>query len=144
MKVAKIPMFTGGCDSTAARNLAAISMGVAMRGDDEIYGSLFSYIDLDTRVRGDHPLRPIRKIANAALAAQSSSTRTNCPDKFSLAFVVAFAVFPFGSAIAQVGESSYSLPPLSLTPLVSSGSRPRATTRPSSPPRQPSARHTRS
>ena len=46
-------------------------MGVAMRGDDEICGSLFSYIDLEDRVRADHPLRPIREIANAALAALS-------------------------------------------------------------------------
>jgi hypothetical protein len=30
--------------------------------------------------------------------------------KFYLAFVAAFAVFPLGSAIAQVGESGYSLP----------------------------------
>lgn len=44
-------------------------MGVAMRGDDGICGSLFSYIDLEKRVRGDHPLRVIREIANAALAA---------------------------------------------------------------------------
>lgn len=42
-----------------------------MRGDDEICGSLFSYIDLEDRVRVDHPLRPIREIANAALAALS-------------------------------------------------------------------------
>src|SRR6516225_3276033 len=42
-------------------------MGVAMRGDDEISGSLFSYIDLEQRVRIDHPLRAIREIANAAL-----------------------------------------------------------------------------
>ena len=42
-----------------------------MRGDDEICGSLFSYIDLEDRVRADHPLRPIREIANAALATQS-------------------------------------------------------------------------
>jgi len=40
---------------------------VAMRGDDEISGSLFSYIDLEQRVRIDHPLRAIREIANAAL-----------------------------------------------------------------------------
>jgi hypothetical protein len=44
-------------------------MGAAMRGDDEICGSLFSYIDLEKRVRSDHPLRLIRQIANAALAA---------------------------------------------------------------------------
>jgi hypothetical protein len=42
-----------------------------MRGDDEICGSLFSYIDLEDRIRADHPLRPIREIANAALAALS-------------------------------------------------------------------------
>ena len=45
--------------------------GVAMRGDDEICGRLFSYIDLEDRVRADHPLRVIREIANAALAALS-------------------------------------------------------------------------
>jgi transposase len=48
-------------------------MGVAMRGDDEICGSLFSYIDLEKRVRADHPLRVIREIANAALAALSGT-----------------------------------------------------------------------
>src|SRR5436190_83045 len=39
-----------------------------MRGRDERTGSLFSYVDLEARVRRDHPLRPIREIANAALA----------------------------------------------------------------------------
>jgi transposase len=46
-------------------------MGVAMRGDDAICGKLFSYRDVEDRIRGDHPLRPIREIANAALAALS-------------------------------------------------------------------------
>jgi transposase len=32
---------------------------------------LFSYVDLEVRVRADHPLRVIREIANAALAALS-------------------------------------------------------------------------
>ncbi|MDB5474842.1 MAG: transposase [Phenylobacterium sp.] len=39
-----------------------------MRGSDELTGSLFSYVDLEARVRRDHPLRPIREIANAALS----------------------------------------------------------------------------
>lgn len=39
-----------------------------MRGSDERSGSLFSYVDLEARVRLDHPLRTIREIANAALA----------------------------------------------------------------------------
>ena len=38
-----------------------------MRGSDERSGSLFSYVDLEARVRKDHPLRTIRQIANAAL-----------------------------------------------------------------------------
>lgn len=38
-----------------------------MRGSDERSGSLFSYVDLEARVRADHPLRTIRRLANAAL-----------------------------------------------------------------------------
>jgi len=38
-----------------------------MRGSDDRSGSLFSYVDLEARVRVDHPLRPMREIANAAL-----------------------------------------------------------------------------
>ncbi|MFX5718405.1 IS5/IS1182 family transposase, partial [Acinetobacter baumannii] len=38
-----------------------------MRGTDERSGALFSYVDLEARVRRDHPLRPSREIANAAL-----------------------------------------------------------------------------
>jgi transposase len=40
-----------------------------MRGDDNRTGELFSYVDLDARIRRDHPLRAIRKIVNEALAA---------------------------------------------------------------------------
>ena len=43
-----------------------------MRGSDERSGSLFSYVDLEARVRRDHPLRPIREIANAALGDLSA------------------------------------------------------------------------
>lgn len=42
-----------------------------MRGSDERSGALFSYVDLEARVRRDHPLRPIRDIANAALEGLS-------------------------------------------------------------------------
>lgn len=44
-----------------------------MRGSDEQSGSLFSYVDLEARVRGDHPLRVIREIANAALSDLSKA-----------------------------------------------------------------------
>lgn len=43
-----------------------------MRGSDAAAGSLFSYVDLETRVRADHPLRVIRGIVNAALADLSA------------------------------------------------------------------------
>ena len=42
-----------------------------MRGDDAICGRLFSYIDLEKRIREDHPLRVIRAIANVALKSLS-------------------------------------------------------------------------
>jgi transposase len=42
-----------------------------MRGSDERSGSLFSYVDIESRVRRDHPLRPIQEIANAALVQLS-------------------------------------------------------------------------
>lgn len=42
-----------------------------MRGSDERSGSLFSYVDLEARVRVDHPLRVIRDLANAALGELS-------------------------------------------------------------------------
>lgn len=41
--------------------------GDAMRGSDDLTGALFSYVDLEARVRADHPLRTILEIANAAL-----------------------------------------------------------------------------
>jgi transposase len=44
-----------------------------MRGSDERSGSLFSYVDLEARVRSDHPLRPIRDVANASLANLSAA-----------------------------------------------------------------------
>ena len=40
-----------------------------MRGQDSRSGSLFSYVDLEQRVRSHHPLRTIRTIVNEALAS---------------------------------------------------------------------------
>lgn len=42
-----------------------------MRGSDDRSGSLFSYVDLEAWVGGDHPLRVIREIANEALSARN-------------------------------------------------------------------------
>ena len=52
-----------------------------MRGSDERTGSLFSYVDLEARVRRDHPLRPIREIANAALLDLSADFATLYPPR---------------------------------------------------------------
>ena len=42
-----------------------------MRGSDRRSGELFSYVDLEARVRGDHPLRSIRRLVDAALQGLS-------------------------------------------------------------------------
>src|SRR6266849_657597 len=42
-----------------------------MRGSDKRPGELFSYVDLEKRVRPDHPLRVIRALTDTALAALS-------------------------------------------------------------------------
>lgn len=43
-----------------------------MRGTDKRSGELFSYVDLEQRVRADHPLRAIRSVVSDALDALSS------------------------------------------------------------------------
>jgi len=40
---------------------------VPMRGDDPRHDGMFSYITPEARVRSDHPLRPIRRMTDAAL-----------------------------------------------------------------------------
>jgi transposase len=44
---------------------------VPMRGDDPRHDSMFSYVTPEARVRADHPLRPIRRMTDAALARLS-------------------------------------------------------------------------
>jgi transposase len=43
-----------------------------MRGADRRTGELFSYVDLEWRVRADHALRKIREVVNATLAVMSA------------------------------------------------------------------------
>jgi transposase len=50
-----------------------------MRSKDEVRDSLFSYVDLERRIRADHPLRTIRTIVNAALAEMSIEFATLYP-----------------------------------------------------------------
>jgi transposase len=42
-----------------------------MRGSDRRSGALFSYVDLESRIGRDHPLRPIRRLVDEALATLS-------------------------------------------------------------------------
>jgi hypothetical protein len=57
-----------------------------MRGSDKRSGELFSYVDLEKRVRSDHPLRAIRSLTEAPLApieiaprSRSTLVRTYMP-----------------------------------------------------------------
>jgi transposase len=43
-----------------------------MRGDDPRHESMFSYVTPEARVRADHPLRPIRRMTDAALTRLSA------------------------------------------------------------------------
>lgn len=43
-----------------------------MRGSDRTSGSLFSYIDIESRIPKTHPLRSMREIVNASLAAMDA------------------------------------------------------------------------
>ena len=45
---------------------------VPMRGDDPRHDGMFSYITPEARVRPDHPLRPIRRMTDAALVRLSA------------------------------------------------------------------------
>lgn len=49
-----------------------------MRGDDGRSGEPFCYDDLEARVRADHPLRPIREMANTALERLSGNSLWRC------------------------------------------------------------------
>jgi hypothetical protein len=44
-----------------------------MRGCDDRSGSLFSYVDLEKRIRQDHPLRTIRTLVDDALASRDGA-----------------------------------------------------------------------
>src|SRR6476646_10484900 len=54
--------------------------------------------------------REARSASDIGGGGLSAAWRSDMRHKFSLATMAAFAVFPLGSAMAQVGESGYSLP----------------------------------
>jgi hypothetical protein len=48
-------------------------MGALMRGSDWASGTLFSFVDLESRVPSKYPLRIIREIVNDVLARPTHS-----------------------------------------------------------------------
>jgi hypothetical protein len=77
-------------------------IGGTMRGSDEQSGSLFSYVDLEARVRVDHPLQVIRDLANAALEEVSgwikspaglAKVKLGGRDRVDAGFVLALAAY---------------------------------------------------
>jgi len=78
-----------------------------MRGDDEHQSTMFSYISADQRVPTDHPLRPVRSMADEALraalptiseAVRVNRTTVNCARATVAGTVAASSVFdPLGA-----------------------------------------------
>ena len=58
-------------ESAALESAALESKEAGMRGEDRSSGSLFSYVELERRVAGTHPLRAIWQIVNEVLASLS-------------------------------------------------------------------------
>lgn len=53
-----------------------------MRGSDDRTGALFSYVDVEARIRPGHPLRQIRSITNAALSSLDEDFEALYPRRF--------------------------------------------------------------
>ncbi len=73
-----------------------------MRGFDQMSGSLFSYVDLDKRVPQNHPLRAMRELVNASLAALDASFEALYAKEGRPLLVPASSGDPAGKAVARV------------------------------------------
>jgi transposase len=90
---------------------------ISMRGDDPRHESMFSYITPEKRVRGDHPLRPIRRMTDAALErlsprfAQLYSTtgRPSIPPEQLLRALLLQILYSIRSERLLVEELDYSV-----------------------------------
>jgi transposase len=88
-----------------------------MRGDDPRHESMFSYVSPEARVRPDHPLRPIRRMTDAALArlsprfAQLYSTlgRPSIPPEQLLRALLLQMLYSIRSERLLVEEVDYSV-----------------------------------
>jgi hypothetical protein len=75
-----------------------------MRGSDTVVGLLFSYVDLEKRVRADHPLRVIRGIVNAALAEVAALVAAGTPRRRAVGIVARRRAPSEGVDAASVGR----------------------------------------
>jgi transposase len=90
---------------------------VPMRGDDPRHESMFSYVTPEARVRPDHPLRPIRRMTDAALErlsprfAQLYSTmgRPSIPPEQLLRALLLQMLYSIRSERLLVEELDYSV-----------------------------------
>jgi transposase len=90
---------------------------VPMRGDDPRHESMFSYVTPEARVRPDHPLRPIRRMTDAALErlsprfAQLYSTmgRPSIPPEQLLRALLLQMLYSIRSERLLVEEVDYSV-----------------------------------
>jgi transposase len=90
-----------------------------MRGSDNRSGELFSYVDLEARVRGDHPLRAIRVFVNEALvglqgefaALYSPIGRPSIPPEKLLRAMLLQAFYSIRSERLLMERLEYDLPP---------------------------------
>src|SRR5215217_8218253 len=88
-----------------------------MRGRDDRSGGLFSYVRLEERVPADHPLRPIRALADEALAAlngrfeglYSSMGRPSIPPEMLLRATLLQAFFSVVAVSLKKKKINYNL-----------------------------------
>ena len=78
-----------------------------MRGEDRTSGALFSYVDIEARIGAKHPLREMRRLANAALdgkfsACYEAAGRPSIPpERFCGLRCCSFSFYPLGAAIGR-------------------------------------------
>jgi transposase len=90
---------------------------VPMRGDDPRHDGMFSYITPEARVRSDHPLRPIRRMTDAALqrlsrrfdALYSTTGRPSIPPEKLLRALLLQILYSVRSERLLMEELEYSI-----------------------------------
>jgi transposase len=90
---------------------------VPMRGDDPRHDAMFSYVTPEARVRPDHPLRPIRRMTDAALqrlsarfdALYSSTGRPSIPPEKLLRALLLQILYSIRSERLLMEELDYNI-----------------------------------